>query len=222
MKMKTPRASLKRAAASIALALCAAGASASTCPVTYVFVGATAFVSGSSIPVGAQVTGTYTFDYANTKANGNASSNFTFGPIGSGTAGWAVGNATLNANPPNPTGYAFSSTAQVGGFSYASSVADAQAKSFYSSWANQYGEQNYATFDAYEAQTDRNGRLTSSELYVSNASGSGAGTPAFGPRGLPQLTSDTEAYGVIETDDVYIGFNISSLTPVVGPGQCVR
>ncbi|MBS0433210.1 MAG: hypothetical protein JSS21_12520, partial [Proteobacteria bacterium] len=118
---------------------------AHACPVTYTFAGnVTGVGSGSpglgtyaSIPIGTRITGTYTFAPANITANGNGISSVSRGPVGSSTQSWVRGNsAGAGSGVPIPTGYAFSSTAQVGGFTYSTSVPDSQAANFLSTYSN--------------------------------------------------------------------------------------
>jgi hypothetical protein len=89
--------------------------------VTYDFSGAVTVVSGlyGSIPLGSQITGTYTFDLAN--ANPAQSS----GTVGSPTAPWdreLFGGSYYISAPTPVHSVVFSSTASVDGFTYTSAA----------------------------------------------------------------------------------------------------
>lgn len=205
---------------------------AHACPVTYTFAGnVTGVGSGSpglgtygAIPIGTRITGTFTFDPANITANGNGISSISYGPVGSSTQGWVRGNNVVTNSPdrPIPTGYAFSSTAQVDGFTYSSSIPDSGAAEFLSTYSNDPEFQEYAQFYADEQQIDSNGRLTTSSLNIFNFDGSAA----FGPAGMPKFNATSMAYGEFETmlspssgSPSYVGFNVTSLTPVTKANQ---
>src|SRR5580692_2757262 len=87
--------------------------------VTYDFSGTVFEVFGiyGSIPVGATVTGTYTFELA------NASPAQSTGTIGSTAAAWEAllfGGSYYFGSPPPVSAVVFSSTTSVDGFTYAS------------------------------------------------------------------------------------------------------
>lgn len=211
------------AAVAVSCALLCGAAHA--CPVTYTFVGAVTQVSPGtyqSIPIGTQITGTYTIDHDNIFANGNGASSISYGPVGSATRSWVRGNGA-GTGTPMPTGYAFSSTSQVYGFSYSSNVLDPGSTEFFSTYSNGGDVGKPADFFAGEQQIDSNGRFTSSTLYITNSDGSAA----FGPFGMPHLTATSSAYGEFQTllppgggFTSYVDFNVTSLKPVMGPNYC--
>jgi hypothetical protein len=201
------------------------------CPVTYSYIGTVTHVSGGpgssgyfgSIPIGAQVTGTYTFDFDNVNANGNSASNVGFGPIGSTTSTWTVWNSAGSdggGTVPVPTGYVFSSTAQVGGFTYSSTIPDPQAQLFNSLFGNGFATGDTLAFNASEMQTSVSGLYTVSSLYIKNSDG----TPAFSKWGLPVLSAASTATGEFELFlggsgggyVSYVDFTVTSLKRVTG------
>jgi hypothetical protein len=218
--------------ASVAVSCALLCGAARACPVTYVFIGTVTEVGSSptstgtygSIPIGTQVTGTYTFDRANVNANGNGASSISYGPVGSSTQSWEIGNgAGTDFGVAMPTGYAFSSNAQVGGFTYSTNSPDPLAKSYYATYSNGGDIGEPADFFAGEQQTDSNGRYTASSLYITNADGSAP----FGRFGMPHLSTTSTARGEFQTAQdgasytSYVDFQVTSLTPVTAPGRCV-
>jgi hypothetical protein len=223
--------SIVNGGAIIGSALCFASATAlaaDACPLTYAYVGTVTDVSPgtySAIPIGAKVTGTYTFDRGNAAVKRGRPSRANRGPAGA--TGWKVANGgvTLGGTAsPVPAGFVFSSTARVGGYTYTSSRPVALAQLFYSSYGTAGGVGTATTYAANETQSELNGTTSTSSLYISNSDG----TTPFGPSGMPEFTSASTATGEFETweaadgsaDFGYVDFKISALIPVAGTRHC--
>jgi hypothetical protein len=163
----------------------------------------------SPIAIGSQVTGTFTFDYA----NGNPAQSS--GTIGS--AGWTVtsyGGGSSSEPSPLPTSLVFAMTAQVGGFSFASQIPSGPAIFYPSGGSSVQGYANSggrgSTFIAYENWTDAPSYRGGSSINISNPHG------AYSVTGLPILAGATSATGTAENfvgadSSREIDFNITSL-----------
>jgi hypothetical protein len=180
--------------------------------VTYDFTGDVTIASGiySSVPIGAVVTGTYTFDMSN--ANPAQSS----GTVGSATSAWSsqsFGGTFYLAAPTPIDSVMFSSTASVSGFTYAS-----------------FSPAPYATFSRVNASpppssygADELVCVSSSSCHSSSLNGLGfLGTP-FTAAGLPDFSADPDSWGgefatgAMATTLNYLDFSITSLAPVATP-----
>ena len=186
--------------------------------VTYDFTGTVTSASGlySSIPLGTTITGTYRFALANGVPTGT---------IGSTTASWATGNSggfAESRTPPVPlNAYVFTSTAQVGTFSYATSgggqyspgsgvgvvVGQVLAQCVVATYCYIANESNQPTQSSG----------TFSQLQLdSNA-------PTWSPQGLPVFASPLLAVGVFSDCNAEgcgpdaVGYNITSLAPAPVP-----
>jgi hypothetical protein len=173
--------------------------------VTYNYTGFITYFynAGASTAIGSQVSGTYTFDFA----NGNPAQSS--GIIGS--ANWTV---AAGGSPPTPTLLVFSSTAQVGGFSYNTPVPptggfDPYSQSSVQGSANSGGRGS--TFTASEAWGYTPDTEGGSSLSISNPHG------AYSANGLPILAGATatatgEVSELVAGSGSEINFNITSLT----------
>jgi hypothetical protein len=169
----------------------------------------------SPIPIGSQVTGTFTFDYA----NGNPAQSS--GAIGS--AGWTVtsyGGGYSSKPSPLPTSLVFAMTAQVDGFSFASQIPSGPAMFYPSGGSSVQGYANSggrgSTFIAYENWTDSPSYSGGSSINISNPRG------AYSVTGLPILAGATLATGTAENfvgadSSREIDFNITSLNLTSAP-----
>jgi hypothetical protein len=174
-------------------------------PVTYDYTGViiAALSVDFSIPVGSQVTGTYTFDYA----NGNPAQSS--GTIGS--ANWIVASkGGPGTGFPVPTSLVYSFTAQVGSFSYSNHVppeTELSAQTVVQGYANSGGPGS--TFVTQEGNLNGD-----SSLFISNPHG------AYSSNGLPILAgaAKDDASGTIQVfSGTNLVFDLTSLTLVSAP-----
>jgi hypothetical protein len=182
--------------------------------VTFDFSGNVTLASGiySSVPVGATVSGTYTFDLSN--ANPSQSS----GTAGSPSASWtsSIFGGSFYLSAPTPVdSVVFSSTASVDGFTYASSP-PAPYATF--SRVLTAGPPMSSFYEADDLVCTDASSCHSSDLFGSDLFGinyTSAGLPDFSAS--PAAWSGEFATGEMGTSPDYLDFDIVSLTPAAVP-----
>jgi hypothetical protein len=187
--------------------------------ITYNFTGTVVYATGvyGAIAAGTPISGTYTFDfsYSNPSQTGGG------GAPGNTTTQWTVGSYSgTEFTAPPVTGLAFSSTAQVGGFSYASAAPGLWYSDNYFSGAPESivsgGPGPGYRFNASEQQDPTNPNFTTgSDLQIDSPS-----APPWSSDGLPLLvplsTNAADFYFTASgsaPEDNAVNYTISSLTP---------
>ena len=196
----------------LALAPLVAAADAVTYDFTGTVIGATGDPFVTSVPIGTEVTGTYTFDF------GAAFAADTFGTPGSQSSDWYIGNRSgTTYGTPAFTQYVFSSTAHVGSLSYATDPTYAQGNYLLSAVSGgtatgpslYFAQEGAAPATAY-AETSN---LTLLALQGQPGPWTASGLPNFGTaQGASGSFTIPDAFG-----ENTIGYNITSLTPVPLP-----
>jgi hypothetical protein len=179
-------------------------------PVTYDFTGTVVSVNDlTGVSVGMPVTGTYTFDFANSNPAE------LFGTIGSSAPeGWAAGNsggAQFSTSAPTLSQFVFSSTATVGAVSYSTNPGCCGGYWNSSSVSAGFPSDQQAMFYAQElvaAQTF--GQYLDSYLQLKDF-----GATPWAPDGLPVYVDSTQNMGGFESvngsGDAFVSFHIDSL-----------
>lgn len=181
-------------------------------PITYDFLGSVTFASGTygSVPTGATVSGTFTFDFA------NADPNYSSGSVGSPSP-WTAqifGGSFYLAHPTPVTEVVFSSTASVDGFTYAS-----------------FAPAPYATSSRVLGSGPPGGSYEADELVCADASSCHSsdlfGIDIFGipytSTGLPDFSANPQGWsgefatGPMAVSPNYLQFHIVSLAPAAVP-----
>jgi hypothetical protein len=195
-----------------ALALLGGPVVANSASVTYSFTGLVVSYGAnthggtgiySSIADGTPVTGTYTFNY-------DAAIQST-GTVGS-ASGWSLSavGGTGDSGLPVPSGFVFSSTAQVGGLTYSTSPPAA-----YSTESFAYGS-SAGTFNAQEQVWSATGTGSVSNVFIRGSNGASP----FSSSGLPTIAGlqNEEAIGFfyIDNSGVFseVDYDLTSLNGV--------
>jgi hypothetical protein len=177
--------------------------------VTFDFTGVVTSVGGTipGVTDGMIVTGTYTFDFAN--ANPSLSSPPSL--IGSTTLSWgALTSGGSSDQSPAPTEAVFSSTAQVGAFSYSSVQGGPYLSESYI--AGLIGTSTPATYQfiGFEANQSADTYTTSILRLFDN-------TPPWTSDGLPVLINGQPNTGSFQSGSAGVVYDVTSLTRVPEP-----
>jgi hypothetical protein len=196
----------KNLGASLLVCAVLASPAAFAASVTYDFTGTTTFASGdySSIAFGTTITGTYTINVANGVPSQSSL------PVLL-TSDWSSNehSGTFFGIPSN-SAYVFSSTANVGAFSYQTSAVPGA----YSSQSYVEGYNSGTSYQGFEEQAP-NSSYGASYFNLYNSSGN-----VYSKDGLPVFSGATTGAGYFVTGGgSFVNYNITSLTAVPLPAS---
>jgi hypothetical protein len=178
--------------------------------VTYDFTGTVAYATGgySSVADGTAITGTYTINVA----NGVLSQSLL--PVSLTSSWYSRENSGTFYSLPSNSLYVFSSTANVGAFSYQTSAVPGA----YLSYSLVEGANSGLTYEGHEVQSPTSTSSGISYFQLVNSSGN-----PYSINGLPVFSGATTGSGDFETTGGSINgtvyYNITSLTAVPLPAS---